>query len=252
MFESFIYMFKDKSFYKKYLWVLLFVTLANLFMNWSGIYAPILNNGKTSVWYYLLYLIGFIIMFVPFGYSITALRHTMESSENYELPNIDILHNFIDGLKVILSGAVLMVGLFIIFSVIGFMNAIFMGMSGLVGDILSSVVFAVSLLILFFMSIFGIAMCCRYVKKPGYLNFVNFKAAIDIINNNAVRYFKAYFKTFLTAVVVYGIAILLVSFLVKMGYAGLVIYSIAVSVIWTYVIFVLAKIFAKAVDAEKI
>ena len=95
-------------------------------------------------------------------------------------------------------------------------------------------------------------MCSRYVVKPSYLNFVNFKACISIIESNILRYSKAYLKTVLLAVVVYGLSMIFVSFLVKLSYAGLVIYSILVSLMWTYVLFVLAKIFAKAVDVEKL
>ena len=249
MFESFTYMFKDASFIKKYLLVLLFVTIANLFMNWSGIYAPVLNDGQTSILYYLLYIIGYVIMFVPFGYSIGVLRHTLTDSENDDLPNVSVLKNFLAGLKVILSGAVLIIALFVVFTVLGFINAM---LPASFGDVTTSVIFVLSLLILFFTSFFGIAMCSRYVVKPSYLNFVNFKACIGVIENNILRYSKAYLKTALLAIVVYGLSIIFVSFLVKLSYTGLVIYSILVSLMWTYVLFVLAKIFAKAVDVEKL
>lgn len=249
MFESFMYMFKDRSFIKKYLLVLLFVTIANLFMNWSGIYAPILNDGQTSILYYLLYIIGYVIMFVPFGYSIEVLRHTLTDSENTELPKVSVLQNFLAGFKVILSGAVLIFALFIVFTLLGFINTM---LPATIGDITSSIIFTLSLLILFFTSFFGIAMCSRYVVKPSFLNFVNFKACISVIEGNILKYSKAYLKTALLAIIVYGLSIIFVSFLVKLSYTGLVIYSILVSLMWSYVLFVLAKIFAKAVDIEKL
>ena len=95
-------------------------------------------------------------------------------------------------------------------------------------------------------------MCSRYVVKPSFLNFVNFKACISVIEGNILKYSKAYLKTALLAIIVYGLSIIFVSFLVKLSYTGLVIYSILVSLMWSYVLFVLAKIFAKAVDIEKL
>lgn len=250
MFDSFKYMFSDKSFIKKYLLVLLFVFIANLFMNWSGVYAPSLNNGKFNILCYLLYIIGFVVMFVPFGYSIEVLRHTLSKDSGSELPNINVAQNFLAGLKVVLSGAVLILALFVVFYLIGFITPFFA--AGTFGEVMSSVIYVLSLLILFFTSFFGIVMCCRYVIKPSYLNFVNFKAAIDIVEGNALQYLKSYIATVLLAVVVYGLSIIFVSYLVNIGYKGLVIYAFLVSVIWSYVIFVLAKIFAKAVDVDKI
>ena len=65
MLNSFVYMFKDKGFWKKYLALFGAVLFANLLLNFSGTFAPALNGGKTSSWYYILYFAGFVAMFVP-------------------------------------------------------------------------------------------------------------------------------------------------------------------------------------------
>lgn len=249
MSEPFIYMLKDKNFYKKYLILLIFIIIANLFINGSSIYAQMLSGGNTYLLYNILYIIGFVILFVPYGYSISLLKSLMQKEDGADIPNITILSNFFSGLKVILSGVILLFVLFIIFFALGFFSELF---SGLIGDIISTTIMVVSLLILMIMSFLGIAMCCRYTLKPSFVNFINIKSAINIIKNDVDKYFKAYAKTLILAVLVYGISIIAESFLYKIGYIGLIIYSILVSVIWTYIIFVLAKIFANAVDPDKI
>lgn len=248
MFESFKYMFSDRNFYKKYMFLLFFIIISNLLINWSSVYSPIYNHGKTSPLYYILLIIGFIIMFVPYGYSMSVLRYTINKSDD-SLPELNIFHNFLDGVKVVLSGFILIIALIIILFLFGKISMLF---AGILGDVVSSVIVVLSLLMLFFISFFGISMCCRYVVKPSYLNFVNFKAAVEVINNNVKKYLKAYLKTLLLCILVYGISMIMAYYLTKVGYLGLVIYSVAVSVIWSYMIFVLANIFAKAVDTHKI
>ncbi len=247
MLKAFVYMFKDKEFWKKYLPVFCFVVLANIFMNWAGIYAPILNEGVKNPLYYILYIIGFVIMFVPYGYSISALDYAFKCEENINLPFIDIKHNFLNGLKVILSGALLIVLLSVIFLILGFIRN---ALSGTAGEVLSSIVTALSFLILFFTSFMGIAMCCNYVKKPNYFNFINFKSAINIANENLGKYFIVYLITLLTAIVTYVLSMVVVSYMVLLGYLGIVLYSLFVSVIWTYIIYVYAYLFARSVKAS--
>lgn len=247
MLNSFKYMFKIENFWKKYLFLFCIVLVANLLINWSGTY-PETDMGKTPILYYILFFAGFFTMFVPYGYSISLLKAKIDNCAENEFPEINIPKDFIAGLKVVISGLVLVLFLSFISFLIYFFNNI---LSGYFGEIIPVIFNIILFLVMFIVSFVGIAMCCRYVVKPSFLNFVNFKAAIELINNNVSKYFKAYILTALSMAIVYLIAISSVSVLTKIGYAGLVIYCILVSILWSYQIFVLAGLFSSAVVFEK-
>lgn len=249
MLKSFSYMFKDNNFWKKYLSVFGFILIANFLINYSGTFSPELNGGEISPWYYILFFAGFIFMFVPYGYSISALKITLEGNEAGELPYVNIVKNFMAGLKVVLAGLVLVIPLLFVVYLLVMLNII---LSKFLGGILSVMINVVLCFIFFWVLFSGIAMCCRYVKTPSYLNFVNFKAAAQLINCDVARYFKVFWLTILCTVIVYSITFLLVSVLTKIGYAGLVIYCILISLLWTYQIYLFAGLFSNAVIAEKV
>ena len=246
MTDSFKYMFKDDCFWKKYLAVLCIVFVSNCLINGSGLFSPAMNNGQSSVWYNVLFFSGLVIMFIPYGYSISLLKARLEGANS--LPSLNILSDFTAGLKVFVSALLLILLLAVAAIIISFVNVL-LSTFGSVFSLICSVVLFFMLLIV---SFFGIAMCCRYVKKPSYLNFLNFKAAAQLINCDTAKYFKAYLLTLLCTVIVYSIAMLSVIYLSTIGYLGLIIYCIAVSVIWTYYMYVLAGIFEKAVIADNI
>jgi len=246
MIDSFKYMFKDEGFWKKYLSLLGIVFIANIFINFSGLFDPKMTNGDSSALFYILFFLGLIVMLIPYGYSISLLKSKLEGSAS-ELPKLTILSDFMSGLKVFISALLLLVLLSVIAIVIGFVNALFAGFGSIISLICNIVLFFILLIV----SFFGIAMCCRYVENPSYLTFVDFKAAAELINKGVAKYFKAYLLTVLCTAVVYLVAMLFVICLSTMGYIGLVLYCILVSVIWTYYMYVLAGIFAKSVASEK-
>lgn len=249
MLKSFVYMFEDTNFWKKYLSIFGVVLVANLLINGSGLLAPAIQGEKASVWYYILFFAGLIVMFIPYGYSILALKAKLGTGESNELPSLDIVKNFVDGLKVFLSGLILL-------AVVLALSFILLVINSIITDLLGAPFGIVSNIILFFMlfivAFFGIAMCCRYVVKPSYLNFLNFKAAAKLINSNISKYFKSFILAALSMAVIYLITFISVSYLTLIGYAGLVIYCIIVSLLWSYQIYLFAGLFSSAVDSDKI
>ena len=221
------------------------VFISNLLINGSSLFAPEIKGGQTTIWYNILFFAGLIVMFIPYGYSISLLKSRLEDT-NAALPQVNLLSDFHAGLKVFISALLLLFLLSLAAIAIGFINVILSGLGSFVTVICNIIIF----FMLLFVSFFGIAMCNRYVQKPSYLNFVNFKAAADIINRNTAKYFKAYLLAVFCTIIVYSVAMLSVIFLSKIGYLGLVIYCILVSVIWTYYMYVLAGIFEKAVAVE--
>ena len=245
MLNSFKYMFIKKDFIKNFLYMFFIIFCANLLINWSGTLSPALNGGQVSVFYYLMFVAGFVVMFIPYGYSISLLRSTLQHGMSAELPKFDIVSNFVSGLKVVLSGSLLIILLAML--VLAY-NMILKVSSTFINSVLNALLFFIVLMILYM----GIAMCCRYVIKPSFTNFINFKAAADIINKNAVKYSKVFLLSAITTVIVYLISFLSVSVLTAIGYVGLVIYCIIVSALWTYQIYLFAGLFSNAVSVDNI
>lgn len=246
MLNSFVYMFKDKDFGKKYLILFGVLFIANLLINCSSIFAPVLNNGKTSVWYYVLFIAGFILMFIPYGYSITVLRETINDNKNVNIPSLNALDNFISGLKVVLSGSILVF-------LIALLTVITVFISNLLANIIVSVILNTILILALFTTIFFmIAMCCRYVVKPSFLNFVEFLPAAKLINNNALQYLKVFVISCISFIIVYLISILVTPILTGIGYIGLFIYCLMVSAMWAYQLYLLAGLMSYSVDKDKL
>jgi hypothetical protein len=242
-------MFRTEDFWKKFLVLFGVVLIANLLINWSGLFAPELNDGKSSIWELILFIAGLIIMIIPYGHSIALLKSKIEDSSSNSLPWLNFLDSFVSGVKVVIAGLILVGILFAILFVLYTLNYYF---ASLVGDFIQIFFNLILFFILITVSFVGIAMCCRYVIKPSFLNFINFKAAAELIKQDIVSYFKAYLLAILCMALVYLIAFMSVSFLTEIGYFGLVIYCILVSLLWTYQIYVYAGLFSKAVIAEKI
>ena len=247
--NSFIYMFKDQCFWQKYLSVFGIIFVANLLINWSGVFAPDLNEGNTSIWFYILFFTGLIVLFVPYGYSISLLKAKLDDASLSELPSINLVNNFISGFKVMLSGILLIVSLVLfIFALFLFNSFLVKFLGGFISAILNVILF----LILFIIAFLFISMCCRYVVKPSFLNFLNFKAAAQLVNCNVLKYFKSFLMVVLCTVIIYSITMLSASVLTIIGYTGLVIYCMFVSILWAYQLFLYAGLFSNAVISEKI
>ena len=249
MLNAFVYMFKDKNFLKKYLSLFGILLVANLLINWSGIYEPDLNGEATSIWYYILFFAGFITMFIPYGFSISLLRAKIDNVSEDELPSVNIVKNFLAGLKVVISGSLLVIPAVLFTYLFYFLNN---NLLPKFGNLVFVITCAILFLAFFIVSFFFISMCCRYVVKPSFLNFLNFKAAAQLINCNVSKYFKSCLLAALCTAVVYLIPVLFVSFLTMLGFIGLVIYCIIVSLLWAYHTYILAAIFSSAVETEKI
>ena len=249
MLNAFVYMFKDKSFAKKYISLFGILLTANLLINWSGTLSPELNVGPTSIWYYILFFAGFITMFISYGYSISLLRAKIDDASVNELPSINIVKNFVAGFKVVLSGSLLVILAVLFLYAMYFLNNILVKN---IGNSVSVVINTILFLAFFIVSFFFISMCCRYVVKPSFFNFLNFRAAAQLIKCNVSKYFKSFLMTALCMSVVYLISMLSVSVLVMLGYFGLVLYCVVVSILWAYQIYVFAGLFSNAVITDKI
>ncbi len=249
MLDSFVYMFKDKNFAKKYMSLFGVLLVANVLINWSGTLSPVLNDGSVSIWYYILFFAGFITMFITYGYSISLLRAKIDDASVSELPSINIVKNFAEGFKVVLSGSLLVILAILFMYALYFLNNVLVkNVGNSVSVVLNTILFMAILVVSFFF----ISMCCRYVVKPSFLNFLNFKAAAQLINYNVSKYFKSFLMIALCMTIVYLISMLSVSVLVMFGYLGLMLYCTIVSLLWAYQIYILAGLFSNAVISENI
>ena len=230
-----------------YLFAILLV--ANLLINWSGTLSPLLNGGKTSIWYYILFFAGFVTLFISYGYGISLLRAKLNDASLRELPPINIVKNFADGFKVVLSGSLLVILAVLFMYAMYFLNNVIVKN---IGNSFSVIVNTLLFLAFFIVSFFFISMCCRYVVRPTFFNFLNFKAAAKLINFNVQKYFKSFLMTALCTATVYLISILSVSVLVMFGYLGLILYCVIVSLLWAYQIYIYAGLFSNAVESDKI
>ena len=247
MLKSFSYIFKDKAFLKHFFMLFLFVLTSNFLTNLSSVLDSVL--GKFSIWYNIVLIAGYIVMFIPYGYSMELLKLNIKDKEGLNALDMDVFKNFKDGFKVVVSGLLLVVSVLILFIILGFISRLLSDKFGIMG---TSFVFTFVFLIFLIISFLMIAMCCRYVVKPSWLNFLDLKSAGLLINNNVAQYFKVYALSALLIIMLCVITIFLTIVLTKIGFAGFVLYNILVSFIWTYLTFVFAKLFAYAVDVEKI
>lgn len=188
-------------------------------------------------------------MFITYGYSISLLRAKIDDASVSELPSINIVKNFAEGFKVVLSGSLLVILAILFMYALYFLNNVLVkNVGNSVSVVLNTILFMAILVVSFFF----ISMCCRYVVKPSFLNFLNFKAAAQLINYNVSKYFKSFLMIALCMTIVYLISMLSVSVLVMFGYLGLMLYCTIVSLLWAYQIYILAGLFSNAVISENI
>ena len=247
MIKSFSYMFKENNFLKKFFMLLAFILISNFLINLSGLLEPLF--GKSSIWYNIVLIFGYIFMFVPYGYSIDLLKEYIQNKEDAKLLDMSIFNNFKSGFKVVVSGLILLVPVLVLFVILGLLNKLISAQFGISA---SSFVLTFIFLIFLIISFLMIGMCDRYVIKPNWLNFVNFKAVVTLINQDVAKYFKVYLLTALSFIVMGTISVISALLLMQAGILGFFIYNIIISILWTYLTFVFAKLFSYAVDVEKI
>lgn len=247
MLKSFSYMFKAETFWKKFFLLFAFVLISNFFVNLAGVLAPLI--GRQSLWYNICFALGYIVMFIPYGYSMDLLRTNLENKSESAFPSMDIFKCFKEGFKVVVSSMILIISVLLIIAGLVFASKV---LSHQFGNIGFSFIYTFVFLLFLVVSFLSIAMCCRYVVKPSWLNFVNFKASCDIINDNVGKYFGVYVLTAVLAILVAIVSVLCAFILPQIGFVGFVLYNVVISLLWSYVIFVLARLFASAVNYEKI
>ena len=247
MFTSFSYMFKESNFFKRFFMLFAFILIANFLINLSGLLQSLL--GQSSIWYNVLLIFGYIFMFVPYGYSIELLREHMQKNDEAKLLDMNFFNNFKSGFKVVVSGLMLLVSVIILLVILGFLNRLLFAKFGILA---SSFVYTLVFLIFLIISFFMIGMCNRYVIKPSWLNFLNFKAAALLINHDVAKYFKVYLLTAFSFIILGIISVISALFLMQAGLIGFVLYILIISLLWTYLTFVFAKLFSYATDVEKI
>ena len=247
MLKSFSYMFKDSNFLKKFFMLFAFVLTANFLTNLSGIMEPIL--GRISIWFNIVLIFGYIFMFVPYGYSIDLLKSNMQNPEGSNLLDMDVFQNFKDGFKVVLSSLVLILSVLFLFFILGLISRLLAAKFGIMA---SSFVYTFVFLIFLIISFLMIGMCCRYVIKPSWLNFVDFKSVINLINKNVAKYFKVFLMTAFLFILLGAVSVISALIFTEKGFIGFVLYNIIISLVWTYLTLVFAKLFSFAVEVDKI
>ena len=247
MLKSLSYIFRDKAFFKHFFMLFIFVFTSNFLTNLSGVLDSVL--GKYSIWYNIVLIAGYIVMFIPYGYSMELLKLNLKDKEGLNALEMNVFQNFKDGFRVVVSSSILVLSVLILFVILGFISKLLSDKFGIMG---TSFVFTFVFLIFLIISFLMIAMCCRYVIKPSWLNFLDLKSAGLLINNNVAQYFKVYALSALLIIMLCVITIFLTIVLTKIGFSGFVLYNILVSLLWTYLTFVFAKLFAYAVDVDKI
>ena len=207
--NAFVYMFKTDSIKKNLfkLWLLLF--FAELLLNSTGIFNPLVLQGKFNLMYYPILLTGLAFSLIPCGYGMTSLKEYLK--DNFELVSIDIIKNFVTGFKFALSYLLYAVILFGILTVFAKLNLFFINKEL---SPISFIIVALSFLILITSAFIFIAQVCKFAKTENIFSFLNIPSIFKIINNNINKYFVGFILFVILMVIFSSVKAMLLPFFV--------------------------------------
>lgn len=241
--EAFNYMFKDNMFRQKALTYFGFAFIGTFFIN----LANSLQATKLAVFAPLFMLAGIIIMFIPSGYLVHAIKALIGQNENFILPAFNFKNNFVTGFKfmvavLILSlifGIVFAIGA-VIFSIIGSLFA--MKILAVIGIILLA---AIPLLIILY---YTLSLNWIFATTEAFTSFLQFKKASGLIKNLPGNYNKCFWIFLLinlTAGIISGILLTVFG----KGLLGIAFATFISVLISLYIAFVNVYLTAKSIKA---
>lgn len=243
--EAFTYMFQDNKFWQKACVYMGILFLANLLSN----YAKMLSFNCTSCTvslppaYYITFIAGYIINLIPLGYAYSCIKSLFEQNENYVLPTMDLKKNFITGLKFLLS-----IGL--IFIPIILVTVLIYGIAYYNPIITVTALKFLDLVICILFLIYFIPFMSLFAKEESIFTLFKFRTATKAILNNKRNYFIALFISILFFIANYALGVLLAYIFHTYPVAQIaeMLISVVIStVVWTYIIFVINFLVAKAI-----
>ena len=238
--EAFNFMFKDNMLKNKVIIYFLFLFLANLFNNYANIFAPACKGCLAPPQYYILYLIGTIIMLIPSGYGISCIKSFVVQSDNYILPFVNVKNNFVLGIKLGISVLIMAFILTIIATFAGILSVL---ISPLSTPIVLGVIGIIGVIII---SFYSMAFSYIFATTESFLSYINFKKATNLIKNGIKHYIISCLLFFLITIVL-GIFSSLLTLLAGVNFIGIAIISILISLISCYTVYVFAYITAKSI-----
>ncbi len=246
--EAFYYMFKDNMFKKKVLMYFCFAFIANLLIQYGNIFAPANKNAIAPIQYYILNLLGFIVLLIPCGYGVSCLKALMEQNENPVLPFLNIKNSFILGFKLML-GIILLTIIFGIFYVAAAIIFAILSAALKSSALIAGFYIIIPLCCILLIGIYTPVFSCILAKKEWYTTFLRFIRATKLIRLDAKTYFKGVGLFILTAILT-SILNSPFNLLLSGTLFAPLISAFAASIFSSYTVFVYAYIFAKTVKHE--
>mgnify|MGYP003571341866 CR=1 FL=1 len=249
MLKAFTYMFKDFDWKNDLLplWIMIFI--AEFVINFAGLFSPIALSGKVTPIFYIILFLGFISTFVPCGYGMETLKNYLASSDRFQLPKIDVGKNFIKGLKFMLALFFLGIALTMILLILGIINKIFINTNI---SALSFLVVTLSCLVLIISVFLFLASVCKFAKTNDIFSFLRLSSLYKIINANVGKYFVGFVMFTVLIGIFCLIRAILLTYLIQRGFMLMLIYSLLISLISTYLALIFLYIFRHSVDPDLI
>ena len=251
--QAFSYMFKDNMIKQKALTYFGFIFIAQFLTQWADVYAPEVKGAIPPIQYFILFILGFIAMFIPTGYGVSCLKALIEQKENPVLPFVNIKNNFILGFKLTVSVTLLAltfmsifalgVGIsFIPFAVMQAVSAIFM---------ILMLILSIPLFIAFV--IYSPALYTIFAKKEWFTSYFRFIKSTKLIGEGVGTYFKGLGLIILVMIafgIINGIFGMIFDIIFGKSVLFALLFTLITSVFSTYTVYVYAYITSKAVKHE--
>ena len=241
--EAFNYMFKDNMFKQKALTYFCFAFVGTFLMNLGNS----VQMTKLAVFAPLFLLAGAIIMFIPSGYCIHAIKAVIEQNDNYVLPLFNFKHNFATGFKfmvaVLLMSLVFGIGLAIgsviiaiiaaltSVKIIAYIGIVFLFLAGLI-----------------LIAYYTMALKWIFATTEAWTSFLQFKKAAELIKKLPGTYNK-FFWAFIFINLISAIISAILFWILGKGLLGIAIATLLSVIVATYVVFVNIHLIAKSIKA---
>ena len=249
MIKAFTYMFKDFDLKNDLLPLWLMIFIAEFIINFAGLFSPMALFGNVTPLFYIILCIGFILTFIPCGYGMESLKNFLSAANKFQLAQINVSKNFIKGLKFMLALLFFGISLLTILLLLGVVNKLFLNLHL---TPLSFITVSISCLVLIISVFLFIASVCRFAKSDDIFSFLKLPSLYKLIDANVGKYFIGFILFTVLMGIFCLIRVMLLSFLIQKGFFLMLIYSILISVISTYLALVFLYIFRKSVNPETI
>ena len=179
--DAFSYMFTDKKFIPKAIALYLVFVIAYVFM--SGFQDTVQSHAQPSIIQILGLIAAYLVLFIMAGYSFSCVKALTIQNDNYTLPFVDIIPNFITGFKSMIA---MFIGIIVI-TVPIFLAALIIG---LVPMIVKVIVIIALLFVLCKYLWVAFSFYWIFAQKNYLTLFFKYKLGREIIANSKGRYLK--------------------------------------------------------------